>query len=101
MMRRLNLRKTYRLLALRQTTPLKLCLKLLQQERYCSAPPRLLFHNQLSFSSVSRYEEALNLAQVYNLNTDLVYQKQWAAAPVSPASVKVRHLGLTVSYSVY
>ncbi len=60
-----------------------------------------LFHNQLSFSSVSRYEEALNLAQVYNLNTDLVYQKQWAAASVSPESVKVRHLDLTVSYSVY
>lgn len=101
MMRRLNLRKTYRLLALRQTTPLKLCLKLLQQERYCSAPSHIFSLNQLNFSSVSRYEEALNLAQVYNLNTDLVYQKQWAAAPVSPESVKVLHLGLLVLHSVY
>ena len=49
MMRRLNLRKTYRLLALRQTTPLKLCLKLLQQERY-RFPSRLSL-SQLNFSS--------------------------------------------------
>lgn len=36
MMRRFNLRKTYRLLALRETSPLKLCMKLLQNERYGS-----------------------------------------------------------------
>lgn len=29
------------------------------------------------------YEDALGIAEIYKLDTDLVYQKQWAAVPVS------------------
>lgn len=34
------------------------------------------------------YGEALSLAQAYNLDSDLVYQRQWRKSPVSIASIQ-------------
>jgi len=35
------------------------------------------------------YNEALSLAQVYQLNTDMIYQRQWASVSVSQESIRV------------
>eukprot|EP01087_Luapelamoeba_hula_P008939 TRINITY_DN2274_c0_g1_i1.p1 TRINITY_DN2274_c0_g1~~TRINITY_DN2274_c0_g1_i1.p1 ORF type:complete len:2463 (-),score=430.43 TRINITY_DN2274_c0_g1_i1:9-6800(-) len=62
-----NRRISYKLCVLRQTSPFKLFLKKLE---------------------LAQYDEALILAQTYTLNTDMIYQRQWAAAPVSEQSIK-------------
>ena len=46
------------------------------------------------------YNEALSLAQVYQLNTDMIYQRQWASVPVSQESIRVTTLA-TVSHKSF
>ncbi|XP_034245235.1 neuroblastoma-amplified sequence-like isoform X2 [Thrips palmi] len=66
--RRLRLcRRTYRLLALRSTTPEELYSRKLDNEEY---------------------GEALTLAHTYNLDCDLVYQRQWRNNKVSVATIR-------------
>ncbi|XP_026284757.1 NBAS subunit of NRZ tethering complex isoform X1 [Frankliniella occidentalis] len=66
--RRLKLcRRTYRLLALRSTTPEELYSRKLDNEEY---------------------GEALTLAHAYNLDCDLVYQRQWRNNKVSVATIR-------------
>lgn len=60
-------RRTYRLLALRSTTPEELYFRKLDNEEY---------------------GEALNLANTYNLDCDLVYQRQWRNNKVSVATIR-------------
>ncbi|XP_036003420.1 neuroblastoma-amplified sequence isoform X2 [Fundulus heteroclitus] len=59
--------KNYRLVSLRSTTPEELYQRKIDNEEY---------------------GEALSLAQVYNLDSDLVYQRQWRKSPVSIASIQ-------------
>ncbi|TSL47624.1 Neuroblastoma-amplified sequence [Bagarius yarrelli] len=59
--------KNYRLLSLRSTTPEELYLRKIDSEEY---------------------GEALSLAQVYGLDSDLVYQRQWRKSSVSIASIQ-------------
>ncbi|XP_047243058.1 NBAS subunit of NRZ tethering complex isoform X3 [Girardinichthys multiradiatus] len=59
--------KNYRLVSLRSTTPEELYQRKIDNEEY---------------------GEALSLAQAYNLDSDLVYQRQWRKSPVSIASIQ-------------
>ncbi|CAG09076.1 unnamed protein product, partial [Tetraodon nigroviridis] len=59
--------KNYRLVSLRSTTPEELYQRKIDSEEY---------------------GEALSLAQAYNLDSDLVYQRQWRKSPVSIASIQ-------------
>ncbi|GAA6068431.1 NBAS subunit of NRZ tethering complex isoform X1 [Tachysurus ichikawai] len=59
--------KNYRLLSLRSTTPEELYLRKIDNEEY---------------------GEALSLAHVYGLDSDLVYQRQWRKSSVSIASIQ-------------
>uniref|UniRef100_UPI00358F6BA3 NBAS subunit of NRZ tethering complex n=1 Tax=Myxine glutinosa TaxID=7769 RepID=UPI00358F6BA3 len=58
---------TYRLIKLKSTTPQELYQRKIDSEEY---------------------GEALQLAQVYGLDTDLVYQQQWRRKPVSIISIQ-------------
>ncbi|XP_048583516.1 NBAS subunit of NRZ tethering complex isoform X2 [Nematostella vectensis] len=60
------LHRTYRLVCIRSTTPEELYARKIELEEY---------------------GDALVLAQTYNLDSDLVYQKQWRKARVSVASI--------------
>lgn len=64
-----SMRKIYRLFVFKETTPFKLFLKKLKE---------------------GEYSAALSLASTYQLNTDMIYQRQWASAPVDEDSIKVR-----------
>ncbi|XP_035535019.1 neuroblastoma-amplified sequence [Morone saxatilis] len=59
--------KNYRLVSLRSTTPEELYQRKIDNEEY---------------------GEALSLAQAYNLDSDLVYQRQWRKSTVSIASIQ-------------
>ncbi|XP_051880260.1 NBAS subunit of NRZ tethering complex isoform X2 [Pristis pectinata] len=59
--------KTYRLVSLRSTTPEELYQRKIDNEEY---------------------GEALALAQAYDLDSDLVYQRQWRKSPVNIASIQ-------------
>uniref|UniRef100_A0A3P9P6K2 NBAS subunit of NRZ tethering complex n=1 Tax=Poecilia reticulata TaxID=8081 RepID=A0A3P9P6K2_POERE len=59
--------KNYRLVSLRSTTPEELYQRKIDNEEY---------------------GEALSLAQAYNLDSDLVYQRQWRKSHVSIASIQ-------------
>uniref|UniRef100_A0A8C9VPQ5 NBAS subunit of NRZ tethering complex n=1 Tax=Scleropages formosus TaxID=113540 RepID=A0A8C9VPQ5_SCLFO len=59
--------KNYRLVSLRSTTPEELYQRKIDSEEY---------------------GEALSLAQAYDLDSDLVYQRQWRKSPVSIASIQ-------------
>ncbi|XP_055491305.1 NBAS subunit of NRZ tethering complex [Leucoraja erinacea] len=59
--------KTYRLVSLRSTTPEELYQRKIDSEEY---------------------GEALALAQTYDLDSDLVYQRQWRKSPVNIASIQ-------------
>ncbi|XP_028997310.1 NBAS subunit of NRZ tethering complex isoform X2 [Betta splendens] len=59
--------KNYRLVSLRSTTPEELYQRKIDNEEY---------------------GEALSLAQAYNLDSDLVYQRQWRKSTVSHASIQ-------------
>ncbi|XP_020497698.2 NBAS subunit of NRZ tethering complex [Labrus bergylta] len=59
--------KNYRLVSLRSTTPEELYRRKIDNEEY---------------------GEALSLAQAYNLDSDLVYQRQWRKSTVSIASIQ-------------
>uniref|UniRef100_A0A667Y811 NBAS subunit of NRZ tethering complex n=1 Tax=Myripristis murdjan TaxID=586833 RepID=A0A667Y811_9TELE len=59
--------KTYRLVSLRSTTPEELYQRKIDNEEY---------------------GEALSLAHAYNLDSDLVYQRQWRKSTVSVASIQ-------------
>ncbi|XP_034755435.1 neuroblastoma-amplified sequence isoform X2 [Etheostoma cragini] len=59
--------KNYRLVSLRSTTPEELYQRKIENEEY---------------------GEALSLAQAYNLDSDLVYQRQWRKSTVSIASIQ-------------
>ncbi|XP_015247730.1 PREDICTED: neuroblastoma-amplified sequence [Cyprinodon variegatus] len=59
--------KNYRMVSLRSTTPEELYQRKIDNEEY---------------------GEALSLAQAYNLDSDLVYQRQWRKSPVSIASIQ-------------
>lgn len=59
-------RLTHRLFSLRSITPLE------------------LFHQKID---AEEYGEALDLSKVYNLDPDLVYQRQWSRNPVSIHSI--------------
>ncbi|XP_054617752.1 NBAS subunit of NRZ tethering complex isoform X3 [Dunckerocampus dactyliophorus] len=59
--------KNYRLVSLRSTTPEELYQRKIDSEEY---------------------GEALSLAQAYNLDSDLVYQRQWRKSTVSIASIQ-------------
>lgn len=61
------LTRTYRLLCLKSTTPEELYSRKIDNEEY---------------------GEALALAKAYNLDCDLVYQRQWRKTPVSVASIQ-------------
>ena len=49
-----------------------------------STTPEELFERKLNSEE---YGEALQLAKRYNLDTDLVYQKQWRSKPISKATI--------------
>ncbi|XP_072107378.1 NBAS subunit of NRZ tethering complex isoform X1 [Mobula birostris] len=59
--------KTYRLVSLKSTTPEELYQRKIDNEEY---------------------GEALSLAQAYDLDSDLVYQRQWRKSPVNIASIQ-------------
>jgi hypothetical protein len=48
-----------------------------------STTPEELFNSKLN---AEEYGEALQLAKAYNLDTDLVYQKQWRSKPMTKAT---------------
>lgn len=60
------IQRTYRLVALKRTTPEELYSRKIDNEDY---------------------EEALALAHTYNLDCDLVYQRQWRTSNVSVQSI--------------
>ncbi len=49
-----------------------------------STTPEELFERKLNSEE---YGEALQLAKSYNLDTDLVYQKQWRSKPITKATI--------------
>jgi hypothetical protein len=49
-----------------------------------STTPEELFERKLN---QEEYGEALALAKAYNLDTDLVYQKQWRSKPISKSTI--------------
>ena len=49
-----------------------------------STTPEELFECKLN---LEEYGEALQLAKTYNLDTDLVYQKQWRLKPISKTTI--------------
>lgn len=59
---------------------------------YRSCPPWCLFKSCLSLFVLQidseEYGEALSLARAYNLDSDLVYQRQWRKSTVSIASIQ-------------
>lgn len=63
----IQLRRTFRLLSLCQSTPEEFLFAKLEARQY---------------------DEALSLARAYNLNTDLIYQSRWRCSPVTPHSVR-------------
>lgn len=79
-------RLTHRLFCLRSITPLE------------------LFHQKID---AEEYGEALDLAKVYNLDPDLVYQRQWSRNVVSIHSINdylvmiivIKYLKLNTKYS--
>lgn len=50
-----------------------------------STTPSELFERKLR---AEEYGEALHLASAYNLDADLVYQKQWRSLPITDASIR-------------
>ena len=52
---------------------------------YCCVSMRLLLVFQLRSKE---YEEALNLAREYDLDTDMVYQRQWQSYQVSSSTIQ-------------
>lgn len=57
----------------------------LDRSYLCNLPCGCLFVLQIDSEE---YGEALSLAQAYNLDSDLVYQRQWRKSPVSIASIQ-------------
>ena len=49
-----------------------------------STTPEELFNNKLN---AEEYGKALQLARAYNLDTDLVYQKQWRSRKMTKATI--------------
>ena len=49
-----------------------------------STTPEELFNSKLY---AEEYGEALQLAKRYNLDADLVYQKQWRSKPMTKATI--------------
>nr|XP_018907735.1 PREDICTED: neuroblastoma-amplified sequence-like [Bemisia tabaci] len=62
----------------------KLVYKIYQMLAIISRTPEELFTRMIESES---YEEALSLAEVYNLDADRVYQSQWRKTPVSVSSI--------------
>jgi hypothetical protein len=60
-------KQTHRLFLIRNITPLELFYQKIESEEY---------------------GEALDLAKAYNLDSDIVYQRQWAKSPVSINSIR-------------
>jgi hypothetical protein len=49
-----------------------------------STTPEELFERKLQSEE---YGEALQLAKAYNLDADLVYQKQWRSKPITKSTI--------------
>jgi len=57
--------------------------------------PQELFHRKIE---QLEYGEALDLAKVYKLDADLVYQRQWTKEPVSVTTIKDYLVGEVFNY---
>ena len=87
--------KTYRLLGLMSSTPQELYLRKVCLIFVAVHPPDISYANLLSrlplfwFIKMDEeaYGEAVMLARMYGLDTDLVYQQQWRKNPVTQHTI--------------
>lgn len=77
------LKRTYRLLGLKSTTPEELYARKVFIDNWFNAVTSICF---LQIDN-EEYGEALQLARAYRLDCDLVYQRQWRSQKVSVATI--------------
>jgi hypothetical protein len=93
---RVHLRRAYRLLSVCRATPSDFFLRKVADRQFGTSIAFLMRFDALAlfcafFCALIRFcatDEAVELARVYSLNADPIYQMQWSCTAVSPASIQ-------------